>query len=109
MLLTRGHADPGLQPERTVLAWHRTLLSLGAVSLLFMRWLPHHRPLALISVGLVWIAAFSIWLRLGWRYRQSVESMRRNQSLALGLEVLTVSLTVCMLGGIGIYTCWATL
>lgn len=35
-----AHGDEGLQPERTSLAWVRTLLSLAAVALLCLRFLP---------------------------------------------------------------------
>lgn len=35
---TRPHADPGLQPERTVLSWTRTVVSLMIVSAILLRW-----------------------------------------------------------------------
>lgn len=58
--------DPGLQPERTELAWRRTALSLGVGSLVAMRLLPEilGSPLwalggvggLLVAVG-IWVAA----------------------------------------------------
>ncbi|WP_430754300.1 DUF202 domain-containing protein [Micrococcus luteus] len=36
----RLHHDPGLQPERTVMSWGRTVLALGVLSLAFLRWWP---------------------------------------------------------------------
>lgn len=37
-----SHADTGLQPERTDLAWGRTILSVLVATAVFLRWIPHH-------------------------------------------------------------------
>lgn len=63
--------DPGLQPERTELAWRRTSLALGAGSLVALRLLPvtfGHPAWAFGGIaGLAIAAAF--WLAARRRYR----------------------------------------
>lgn len=63
--------DPGLQPERTELAWRRTALALGAGSLVALRLLPvafGHPAWAFGGVvGLAVAATF--WLAARRRYR----------------------------------------
>jgi len=54
--------DPGLQPERTELAWRRTALAIGAGSLVTMRVLPELMASALwVLPGLAGVG-FSVWL-----------------------------------------------
>lgn len=46
------HDDPGLQPERTSLAWLRTEAVLGVIVLGFMRFVPGPGPVV-ASIGLL--------------------------------------------------------
>ena len=58
---TRRNADPGLQPERTSLAWFRTLSSCGVLMTLALR---HHREISGVPFWSVMSILFSIWLLL---------------------------------------------
>ncbi|GAA1464459.1 DUF202 domain-containing protein [Microbacterium thalassium] len=58
--------DPGLQPERTELAWRRTTLAVAVGSLVALRLLPDvfghvlwvlPGALGLVASGLIWLAA----------------------------------------------------
>ena len=64
---SRRIADPGLQPERTSLAWFRTLLGYGALMALALKhnW---HQTGFLFWVSIVVLALVAIVL---WRYTRS--------------------------------------
>ncbi|MDF2466830.1 MAG: oxidoreductase [Ramlibacter sp.] len=69
-------ADPGLQPQRTALAWNRTTLALAINALLVLRAGLQTGDRALLALGaLVGIAAVAI----------AVAAMRRRRQLAHGV------------------------
>ncbi|GIJ78351.1 protein of unknown function [Micromonospora phaseoli] len=59
--------DPGLQPERTRLAWRRTALAMTVVTMLTVRLALHGGPAELVSAALAilgWAAAVTLcWRR----------------------------------------------
>ncbi|MEO4038484.1 DUF202 domain-containing protein [Micrococcaceae bacterium Sec6.3] len=61
------HADPGLQPERTVMSWGRSVLAFGVVALTFLRWFPEVGAWALVPAVLA--AAVGSVVMLGQRQR----------------------------------------
>jgi hypothetical protein len=53
--------DPGLQPERTQLAWRRTLLTVTAIALLSARLAAmRDAPLGVAVAGALWAAALIV-------------------------------------------------
>lgn len=99
----RPHPDAGLQPERTNLAWRRTLLSLVGASLLCLRWLPHHRVFAILLVGLTLAAALGIGAALASRYRQGVSAINRGRAIPAVAEVMALTLACAAFGLLGLY------
>lgn len=66
--------DPGLQPERTELAWRRTALAIGVGSLVALRVLPalastEEVQRALLAPGIIGVAvAVLLWVRARSRH-----------------------------------------
>ncbi|MHB0853209.1 DUF202 domain-containing protein [Stutzerimonas nitrititolerans] len=98
------HADPGLQPERSSLAWGRTLLTLISVSALFLRWMPYHGAFVgtLLSISL--LTAGAIWLTQRRRYLRSASGLETGRIRADLASVMWLSTAVCVLGALGLYT-----
>ena len=71
-LALRGHPDAGLQPERTSLAWGRTIVSLFVASAILLRWVPHFGLWIAPTVCVLWIGAIAVLLTQKRRYRRSV-------------------------------------
>lgn len=55
--------DPGLQPERTALAWQRTALSAAVVAILLLRTgVSHGSPLELTAAACALVMVATAWL-----------------------------------------------
>ena len=98
------HEDPGLQPERTSLAWGRTLLTLITVSALFLRWMPYHGTFVAVSVALSLATALGIWTSQQRRYSRSASGVKSGRIQADALSVLWLGVSVFVLGVLGLYT-----
>jgi uncharacterized membrane protein YidH (DUF202 family) len=96
-----GADDPGLQAERTELAWRRTQLSLLVVACLAMR--GQDQAVTLLAL----VSAALLWLGQRRRYRRSLAMLRDERGrarlltvLATGLALLTLAL-LALLGAVG--------
>ncbi|MFF0989768.1 DUF202 domain-containing protein [Kocuria nitroreducens] len=97
------HGDPGLQPERTTMAWGRTLMSFVVVSAVFLRWLPHHGPFVLVLFGLAVVTAAAIYLTQRSRYVRSARGIAEDGTEPEVGAVLATSAAMLALGSLGIW------
>jgi uncharacterized membrane protein YfcA len=97
-----GHADPGLQPERTVLAWGRTMMSLLTASAIFLRWLPRHGFPILLLFAVSAGAAAAIYFTQRRRYSARSRGISRERLDADITAVLWTAFAGVTLGGLGI-------
>jgi putative membrane protein len=68
--------DPGLQPERTDLAWRRTTLALAVGAIVALRLLPPILGVWSLAAALAgFLFATSIWILAGHRARKTREAL----------------------------------
>lgn len=95
--------DPGLQPERTSLAWGRTVLTLIAASAVCLRWLPDQGPFVLAMFGLSVAAGTGIYATQRRRYRRSVKGIRAGQLSPDIAAVFWTAGACVVLGALGVW------
>lgn len=95
---TRAHDDPGLQPERTVMSWGRTTLSLFVVSAVFLRWMPHYGLPVLLLVLLAAGGALAIYATQRRRYRIRAQGIAAGRIAADAVAVFWTAGSVFVLG-----------
>ncbi|MFC5502990.1 DUF202 domain-containing protein [Lysinimonas soli] len=83
--------DAGLQPERTLLAWRRTSLSIGVGGLLFIRFAVERMGAAAILLGLLGLLlAVASYIDASRRYR------RVHGYLTVGLSVASAAIPISL-------------
>lgn len=92
--------DPGLQPERTLLAWRRTCLSFGLASAIAVRFTIEVVGIAGVAGGLVGVAlSLSAYIVVVRRHRIVTQSLLRGEGLrASALPMLLASAAAFMVG-----------
>lgn len=96
--------DPGLQPERTLLAWRRTLLSLTTAGLVGLRMLPERlgawsllAPLLVLATSL---ALNVIAERRARRVYADLKAELPPPTAGPALLILSIAVTICALAAI---------
>lgn len=100
--MTAAPFDPGLQPERTLLAWRRTILALAVGLAASVRWLWAIWPTGAVGGGIVAFVLLAVAFSLSsWRYRHVHRSLVAH-SAGLPSPGRAIALITVVAVGIGI-------
>ena len=102
--LAAVHNDPGLQPERTDLAWRRTALTLITAACIFLRWMPHYGWFAGTLVAASLLVALGITVTQRRRYHRAASGIGGTAMTANVRSTAAIAGSVMVLAGLGIYT-----
>jgi uncharacterized membrane protein YidH (DUF202 family) len=94
--------DPGLQPERTELAWQRTMISFVAAALLLTRWAGQLGGLVVSMVALAGVGAGYLLLQAHRRTRLIAPTFPDRAVPVAVHQVLAVTLLTVALGMLGL-------
>lgn len=97
------HKDPGLQPERTNLAWGRTVLAFITAAAICLRWVSHHGPFVLALFALAIGTGTAIYATQRTRYARSSTGITAEQVAADIRGVLGLTAATVILGAAGLY------
>ncbi|NGN92825.1 DUF202 domain-containing protein [Nocardioides sp. KC13] len=94
--------DPGLQPERTSLAWSRTVLGYLVVATICLKAAPHVGPVGIVSAVAYLTVAVAIACSTATRYDKHVRGMHSERShppfrRVVSLSTATAALSVHLL------------
>lgn len=98
-----AHADPGLQPERTTLAWGRTVLALITSAAICLRWVTHHGMFVLTLFAVAVATGAAICLSQRARYARSSRGIAEETVTADAAGVLGLATATAVLGVLGLY------
>lgn len=97
------HKDPGLQPERTTLAWARTVLAFITAAAICLRWIPQHGPFVLTLFTLATITGLAIQMTQHKRYGRGSIGIAADGVAADVPAVLLLTTAVVALSLLGLY------
>jgi uncharacterized membrane protein YidH (DUF202 family) len=96
-------ADPGLQVERTLLAWVRTQIALAMFAGLTLHWLDLHHASALIMALLPLAISLTLYCGQRRRYQRQLAMLITEQGEPSLLPVMSLGLGVSALGLIAVF------
>ncbi|MGO4187819.1 DUF202 domain-containing protein [Pseudarthrobacter sp. TAF60_1] len=99
-----SHGDPGLQPERTDLAWGRTTLSLAVAAAVFLRWMPHHGWFVATLVAASAVTALAVNFTRRRRFHRAINGIKHEAMRPDVASIAAVAASVIVLAGLGIFT-----
>ncbi|WP_227870998.1 DUF202 domain-containing protein [Corynebacterium provencense] len=94
--------DPGLQPERTGMAWGRTSLAFMVAAAVFLRSTASYGPPVVAVAGGLFAVALGAALAQKRRYRRAAEGVARERVPAPVGAVVALSLGTVALGSAGL-------
>lgn len=97
--------DPGLQPERTLLAWRRTCLTLAVGLAVAIRFSDFFDPLAALLIGIPALAAVGgAYVATSLRYRSAARAFAHDPERLRsgGRAIAAVALISLVLGVFGL-------
>lgn len=97
------HDDRGLQPERTTLAWGRTVLAFITVAAVYLRWVSLHGTFVLVLFAVAVITGAAIYWTQRARYGRSSQGIVAGAVAADVIGVLSIVSATTLLGLLGIY------
>ncbi|RCW45304.1 uncharacterized membrane protein YidH (DUF202 family) [Halopolyspora algeriensis] len=98
-----GPWDPGLQIERTTLAWSRTALAFVVGAAVFIRLLVRADIVLATVCAALTLPLVVIITRLAWRrHRQDERSLRSGAPLSDGALPASLAVLTVLVGGIGL-------
>ena len=99
-----AHEDPGLQPERTVLSWGRTMMALCTAAAVHLKWLPTHGVFVLSVFAVAVCLAGGIYATQRMRYRRAATAIAGERITPDAVAVFVTAGACVLLGVLGITT-----
>lgn len=96
------HRDPGLQPERTSLAWTRTVVSMLLIGAVMLRWARVYGGAVLVVAGLLCVLAVLIVSTQRRRYLVGCQSISNEKATPNVGSVVALTLSALLLGAAGL-------
>lgn len=97
------HDDPGLQPERTILAWNRTTVSLAVCTAVILRWTSYYGAAILIPVVFLVALAMFILVTQRLRYQRQARGLASELVPPNLIGVATLTSTLLAFGTTGLF------